>query len=244
MSLHSATRPLQRGNFFTSSLHTLRATELLRSSPHGPQKLHRQLHTCHTTCSLLPSIAPARHAPRLLPSKAYLSSTSARYDSSSAPPAPEGAKQPAIALTWNEFFRLRQRRRYLNVGSSLFTSSLSLGAALGIIAAQDLETLQVFGLDPLVASVIAALSFAAVGWLCGPIIGSVLFRMFVRRSREMPAKEQDFYGRIKRYRVDPSSSSMQNPVPDFYGEKITSVAGYRRWLKDQRAFNRKRESFL
>ena len=29
-------------------------------------------------------------------------------------------------------------------------------------------------------------------------------------------------------------------VPDFYGEKIQSVAGYRRWLKDQRAFNRKK----
>lgn len=29
-------------------------------------------------------------------------------------------------------------------------------------------------------------------------------------------------------------------VPDFYGEKISSVAGYRQWLRDQRAFNRKR----
>jgi len=29
-------------------------------------------------------------------------------------------------------------------------------------------------------------------------------------------------------------------VPDFYGEKISSVAGYRQWLRDQRAFNRKK----
>jgi mitochondrial import inner membrane translocase subunit TIM23 len=29
-------------------------------------------------------------------------------------------------------------------------------------------------------------------------------------------------------------------VPDFYGEKIQSVQGYRQWLKDQRAFNRKK----
>lgn len=28
-------------------------------------------------------------------------------------------------------------------------------------------------------------------------------------------------------------------VPDYYGEKISSVAGYREWLKDQRAFVRK-----
>lgn len=33
-------------------------------------------------------------------------------------------------------------------------------------------------------------------------------------------------------------------VPDFYGEKISSVAGYRQWLKDQRAFNKKRTSFV
>jgi mitochondrial import inner membrane translocase subunit TIM23 len=53
-----------------------------------------------------------------------------------------------------------------------------------------------------------------------------------------------FYERIKKYRVDPSSSSYGNPVPDYYGEKIGSVADYRRWLKDQRAFNRKKSRSL
>jgi len=33
-------------------------------------------------------------------------------------------------------------------------------------------------------------------------------------------------------------------VPDYYGEKIGSVQGYRSWLKDQRAFNKKREVFV
>lgn len=53
-------------------------------------------------------------------------------------------------------------------------------------------------------------------------------------------KEKSFYSRIKRYRADPSSSSPQNPIPDYYGEKIASVKDYRRWLKDQRAFNLKK----
>jgi len=57
-------------------------------------------------------------------------------------------------------------------------------------------------------------------------------------------KEKAFYERIKRYRVDPSSSSYGNPVPDYYGEKIGSVQDYRRWLKDQRAFNRKKSKNL
>lgn len=53
-------------------------------------------------------------------------------------------------------------------------------------------------------------------------------------------KDRAFYHRISQRRVDPSSSSIQNPVPDYYGEKIGSVADYRRWLKDQRAFHLKR----
>ncbi|KAL2161678.1 hypothetical protein VTH06DRAFT_8240 [Thermothelomyces fergusii] len=56
----------------------------------------------------------------------------------------------------------------------------------------------------------------------------------------MAVKESEFFARIKKHRVDPSASSMRNPVPDFYGEKISSVADYRQWLKDQRAFNRKK----
>lgn len=52
-------------------------------------------------------------------------------------------------------------------------------------------------------------------------------------------KDSAFFNRIKRHRVDPSVSSLANPPPDYYGEKIGSVAGYRRWMKDQRAFNLK-----
>ena len=57
-------------------------------------------------------------------------------------------------------------------------------------------------------------------------------------------KEKDFYQRIKRNRVDPAGASSANPVPDYYGEKIGSVQEYRNWMKDQRAFNKKRQNFL
>ena len=57
-------------------------------------------------------------------------------------------------------------------------------------------------------------------------------------------KEKDLYARIKKHRVDPSGGSSANPVPDYYGEKIGSVQGYRNWMKDQRAFNKKRQNFL
>jgi import inner membrane translocase subunit TIM23 len=57
-------------------------------------------------------------------------------------------------------------------------------------------------------------------------------------------KEKEFFARIRRYRVDPSSQSFSNPVPDYYGEKIGSVQQYRQWLRDQRAYNKKRQNFL
>ena len=57
-------------------------------------------------------------------------------------------------------------------------------------------------------------------------------------------KEKSFYDRIKRYRADPAASSPQNPIPDYYGEKIASVKDYRRWLKDQRAFNLKKNKAI
>lgn len=260
MSLRSAARPLLCDSFFTSPFYTLRASQSFHASRKTvtqtfTQTKQRHLHTC-TPSSALFSITPARHAPRLLPSRSHLNFTPRRHDSSAAQTAPATSTNTnpsnasatttttTTSLTWNDFFRLRQRRRFLNVGSSLLTSVLSLGSGLGIIAAQDLESLQIFGLDPLIASALVCIGFMAGGWLAGPFLGTMLFRLFVGRSREMGAKERDFYARIKRYRIDPSSSSMQNPVPDFYGEKITSVAGYRQWLKDQKAFNRKRESFL
>ena len=44
---------------------------------------------------------------------------------------------------------------------------------------------------------------------------------------------------------------MQNPVPDFYGEKVVGdFKSYRRWLRDQNAYRRKaafgkgKESFM
>ncbi|KAI4241910.1 MAG: hypothetical protein L6R40_004309 [Gallowayella cf. fulva] len=55
-----------------------------------------------------------------------------------------------------------------------------------------------------------------------------------------PQKEKDFYFRIRKHRVDPSLASYSNPLPDYYGEKIGSVQDFRTWMRDQRAYNRKR----
>lgn len=100
-------------------------------------------------------------------------------------------------------------------------------------------------LDPFITLGLITFACGGAGWLIGPTIGSLAFNWRNRKFRvQMDEKEKEFYRRIKRFRVDPSNSSMANPVPDYYGEKISSVAGYRQWLKDCRAFNKKRTTYI
>jgi len=103
----------------------------------------------------------------------------------------------------------------------------------------------IWGLDPLIVLGLSLISCGAVGWLAGPIMGSFAFRMANRKYLgEIAKKEKEFFDHIKKNRVDPSFQSFSNPVPDYYGEKIGSLHQYRQWLKDQRAYNRKRAKFL
>lgn len=244
--LRSASRPLFREGFFNTSFSG--PTTLSRPGAASfrlqLQPNQRQLHT--SPSPTLFTQASTKHAARVTPSSTQLTlqPPQRRHESTTTTTSSSSPKPTPGALTWNDFFRLRQRRRYINVASSLVTSSITFMGGVAVVASQEIESLQFFGLDPLIASGLVCVVFGATGWLSGPLLGAAVFRVFVGRAGEISAKERDFYGRIRRYRVDPSSSSMQNPLPDYYGEKITSVQGYRRWLKDQKAFRRKRQSLL
>jgi len=118
---------------------------------------------------------------------------------------------------------------------------------MAFLSTADWDKLQsyMFGMDPILVLGLSTAGFSFAGWLTGPFFGNAVFKIYYRKlGRQIAAKEKEFYARIKKYRVDPSSSSIANPVPDFYGEKIGSVSDYRRWLKDQRALNLKRGRML
>ncbi|KAI0120241.1 Pam17-domain-containing protein [Hypoxylon sp. NC0597] len=159
-------------------------------------------------------------------------------------PAPEPSTPP---LDWNTFFILRKTRRRFQLVSSIFTMAVGGTAGAMLLINMDMDWLLTkVPMDPFIALGIMTMSFAGLGWLAGPSLGSALFYTFKRGVKKpMAIKESEFFARIKKNRVDPSNSSLSgNAVPDFYGEKISSVAGYRQWLKDQRAFNKKRTSFV
>ncbi|OTA69233.1 Pam17-domain-containing protein [Hypoxylon sp. EC38] len=159
--------------------------------------------------------------------------------------APESSTTPT--LDWNTFFTLRKTRRRFQLVSSIFTMAVGGTAGAMLLINMDMDwLLSKVPMDPFFALGIMTMSFAGLGWLAGPSLGSALFYTFKRGVKKpMAIKESEFFARIKKNRVDPSNSSLSgNAVPDFYGEKISSVAGYRQWLKDQRAFNKKRTSFV
>ncbi|EXJ96145.1 hypothetical protein A1O1_01271 [Capronia coronata CBS 617.96] len=148
------------------------------------------------------------------------------------------------AMDWNTFFRLRTSRRRYALTSSILTSVGATAAA--VITFSEVPDIadnitKIIPTDPFISMGVATFGATFLGWLIGPAFGNGVWRVLHRsRLPEFTIKERAFFDRIKKHRVNPTGASTNNPVPDFYGEKVNSVAGYRRWLKDQRAFNRKR----
>ncbi|KPM45360.1 hypothetical protein AK830_g1240 [Neonectria ditissima] len=174
---------------------------------------------------------------------AALPRTFARANSDLAAPAQNKSQDPAHApLDWNSFFKLRVKRRRVQLVFS-FTSGI-LGAFSGAVALSAglaEPIVSQIPLDPVVTLGLMTFACGGMGWLVGPSIGAQVFYMYHRKwKKQITQKEAEFFTRIKKHRVDPTNSSASNPVPDFYGEKIQSVTGYRRWLKDQKAFNKKK----
>ncbi|KAF4552397.1 Presequence translocated-associated motor subunit pam17-like protein [Elsinoe fawcettii] len=176
---------------------------------------------------------------------ASFSISSARKDVTAAQTESQAAQPPQ--LTWNDFLKMRRTRRYVNLVTSVGTAVGSVGVTVPLALQYELDNqiASVTGLDPFLALGLTITAVGGFGWFMGPFVGNAGFLFWNRRIKDSIAKkERDFYDHIKRFRADPTSSSVNNPVPDYYGEKIGSVADYRRWLKDQRAFNRKKNKNL
>ncbi|KAG9243128.1 mitochondrial import protein Pam17-domain-containing protein [Calycina marina] len=174
---------------------------------------------------------------------------SASTASPSSVDTPSAAAAPATStvLNWNDFFRLRWQRRFWQLGSSIGTGAGGFVGGAATLSNADVDPfISQIPLDPFVTLGITCFAAGGAGWLLGPILGTAVFSWRIGRSRkqQMGEKEREFYKRVKKYRVDPSGGSVANPVPDYYGEKIASVAGYRQWLKDQRTFNKKRHTYV
>lgn len=149
-------------------------------------------------------------------------------------------------MRWNEFFKLRQQKRRINTICSAATAVFGLMAGAQYFGHKEIDPTQlILGLDPFLLFGAATAACGAAGWLAGPGLGGQVWRTVHRkRLSELLQRESEFYHHIQRNRVDPAFQSFSNPIPDYYGEKISSLHGYRQWLRDQRAFRHKAKTYI
>jgi len=115
-------------------------------------------------------------------------STIAVRHASSAPatspnPGSPNPSTPENVLTWDRFFDLRRKRRYINLVASVATAFTSVVVLGPVVAQQDLDSwgAQVSGLDPFIVLGLSGVIIAGAGWLCGPTIGSGMFSIWAGR---------------------------------------------------------------
>ncbi|KAI0313125.1 mitochondrial import protein Pam17 [Amylostereum chailletii] len=144
-------------------------------------------------------------------------------------------------LPWPEYLAIRKAKRKWEMALTIPCIVAGLAGGAAYFGSLEMDpTKPILGIDPLFFFGGATLSCAGVGYLTGPIIGSTFWRLTHRRTMALiEARDREFHKRIVRNRVDPTSQSATNPVPDFYGEKIGSLHEYRQWLRDQAKYKRK-----
>ncbi|CCH45025.1 Presequence translocated-associated motor subunit PAM17, mitochondrial [Wickerhamomyces ciferrii] len=149
-------------------------------------------------------------------------------------------------LSWVDFFKLRKEQRNINVVSSVFTALTGSFVSWGYISNIEIDPTQlIFGFDPFMIFFAGFMATTGVGYLFGPALGGVIFNL--KNKSKLPlfnSKNKIFLEKITQNRVDPSSQSFSNPVPDYYGEKINSIKQYKQWLRDNNAYKRKTKEFL
>ncbi|PVU92065.1 hypothetical protein BB560_006084 [Smittium megazygosporum] len=141
---------------------------------------------------------------------------------------------------WNDFFKLRRQRRILEVCTAIPVTFIGMGATASYLSTVPLGNLITFnGVDPTFVVAGGVLLSGGLSYLLGGYLGGIIWRAVNRKNlKTIRAKEADYFEHISANRSDPRLSSYRNPLPDYYGEKISSVKGYRAWLKKQRRHER------
>lgn len=150
------------------------------------------------------------------------------------------------SLTWKDFFQLRKQQRRINVVSSGFTALVGCNISWAYLSNMEIDPTQmIMGFDPLVVVSAGLMASGALGYLFGPLIGTQVFNLKNHKTlTDFGLKNKEFLEHIIKNRVDASSQSFSNPVPDYYGEKIGSMKEYRQWLRDCHSYARKAKEFL
>nr|GAT51739.1 predicted protein [Mycena chlorophos]GAT51740.1 predicted protein [Mycena chlorophos] len=143
--------------------------------------------------------------------------------------------------SWSEYFAQRKRRRYFQTAATIPTAAIGFLAGSAYFGSLQADaTKPVMGIDPLLFYGGCVILCGGAGWVVGPSLGGSIWRIFHRQSvAQIDALDREFFKHVARNRVDATLQSATNPIPDYYGEKVGSLAQYRQWLRDQNKYRRK-----
>ncbi|KAH9806742.1 mitochondrial import protein Pam17 [Melampsora americana] len=145
-------------------------------------------------------------------------------------------------MSWSQYLALRKKQRQYALFATI--PSTAIGLSVGILRFATIESLPtelIMGIEANYVYAISTLGCAILGYLIGPTIGHSIFRLGVSKPLQAAMQERNaqFYAHIKSNRVDPAQSNLNNPLPDWHGERVGSLSDYRRWLRDQASYRRK-----
>ncbi|KAI9261611.1 mitochondrial import protein Pam17 [Phascolomyces articulosus] len=153
----------------------------------------------------------------------------------------ESDNNEPLIPTWDAYFKLRSKRRKYEIVSYFPSTTIPMVATGAYFMQLQIDPFSTFmGMDPLMAAALSTIASGFCGYLLGPVLGDVGFKCMNRKYvPAMDERDKAFYEHVKRNRSSARLNSIRNPVPDYYGEKINSVADYRSWLRKQREHYRK-----
>ncbi|KAJ7633077.1 presequence translocated-associated motor subunit PAM17 [Roridomyces roridus] len=167
--------------------------------------------------------------------------TTTPKEKTTIPSEPQVASVVADELKWAEYLKIRRRRRQLQTAFTIPCAAVGFFGGVAYFGSLQTDpTKPIMGIDPMMFYAGCCLLCMGGGFVVGPSIGSAIWRLVNRNLiSKIDARDREFYTHIARNRVDASLQSATNPIPDYYGEKIGSLKGYRQWLRDQSKYRKK-----
>ncbi|KAJ1559908.1 TIM23 complex component [Cladochytrium tenue] len=188
--------------------------------------------------------APSGAATKAAKRAARPTPVSATPSSSTGPSAPTASS--SAALQWAEYFRLRRSLKLSErTGAVAGGVGTFMASSYYLMAVADFDPEPIWGMDPSVLYGAGAFGMAFAGAAGGMLLGATAWRALQGSSvlRAIDTRDRDFFERIKAVRPADVGLSLNNPLPDYYAEKVTSLADYRRWLRKMREYRIKTEGF-
>ena len=128
-------------------------------------------------------LRPVLLRPTLTPlTRPVLLLRAASTSTAGAAPASSTAGAAQNSLDWDAFLQLRRQRRHFNVAGSIVTATIGTVAGVSYLANKEIDMTQmIFGVDPVIMFGLATFGCGAAGWLAGPSLGGVFFKVVNKR---------------------------------------------------------------